>query len=73
MNYVFHIITSIRWSGGLFVLFFRIQLVVIPPRRIFHNVSYVLLVILTIADDMVVITALPNVFAVFFVTKSLEC
>ena len=73
MNYVFHIITSIRWSGGLFVLFFRIQLVVIPPRRIFGDVSYMLLVILTIADDMVVITALPNIFSVFFVTEAFEC
>ena len=56
--------------GGLFLydkaalLFF-----VIPPRRVFVDVFYVLFLIFLVSDNMVVKIALPNIFAVLLIAK----
>lgn len=52
--------------------FFAVQLIEAPADRILTDVSYVFFVILPVADNVIVKTALPNVFAVFFITKSFE-
>lgn len=56
----------------IFLLFIRVKLIKLPANRIFADIIPMLLVICKIADDVIMRTRLPNVFAVFFVAKSLE-
>ena len=51
----------------IWISFFHIQLVKMPAQWIFADVFYVLLIILTVADDVVVKIPLPYVYAIFFV------
>ena len=43
-----------------------------PPHRVFVNISQMLLIILTVADNMIIGTVLPYIYAVFLITKSFE-
>ena len=56
----------LRW------LFFRIQFIVMPTNRVFTDISQMLLVILTISDNVVIKITLPNIFTIFLVAKSFE-
>jgi hypothetical protein len=44
-----------------------------PAKRIFKDVFYVFFMIMAVADNVVLISALPNIFPYFFVAKSFKC
>ena len=54
------------------LLFFYIQIIVIPIKRIFTNVFDMIVIVLLIPHNVIKETSLPNVFTVFLVTKALK-
>ena len=53
-------------------LIFYIQFIIEPTNGVFINISQMLLVILSVADDMIIGAVLPYICAVFLVAKSFE-
>ena len=54
-------------------LFFGVQFIIEPPNGVFINISQMLIIVLTVANNMIIGAILPYIHAVFLVTKSFEC
>jgi len=53
-------------------LFFCVQFIIEPSNGIFINISQMLLVILTVANDMIIGAILPYICSIIFVAKPFE-
>ena len=53
-------------------LIILVQFVIIPTHRIFINITDVFFIIFSASNNMIVVSALPNVISKFLIAKSFE-